>query len=158
MSMVPSRFCTNTTHQRHTCRSCTTNSSLVFPVKTFEILCPVQCRLFIRFMNTITRYSRIAVSRIVTELKIAVETILYSDAERHNYTSILYDIATGPHEELLKNTFFQFTIVCFWSYWVPVLRTSSGLSATAALFCSEIRWKTLHGPCSELLWLCLSYK
>ena len=63
-----------------------------------------------------------------------------------------YDIATGPHKELLKKKCSSSPIVCFRSYCLPVYQVSKSLSATAALFCSKIQGKMLCiWPCSELL-------
>ena len=72
---LSSRVCTNTTHQRHTCHMCTTNSSPVFPAKTLiyyaqQSVAPTPTHKGLWILLRITR--GVTVCWIRTELKIAV--------------------------------------------------------------------------------------
>ena len=53
------------------------------------------------------------------------------------YTSVLSICMTLLQGHTKSKFVFQFTIVCLRSYWAPVFRVFSSLSATAALFYSE---------------------
>jgi len=48
-----------------------------------------------------------------------------------------------PHKEFFCKKFFHLTIVWLWSYWVPILKVSSSILTTAALFYSMILAKNV---------------
>ena len=67
---------------------------------------------------------------------------------RTDYSTPVVSLLVGQHYRATRSVsdkkVFQFVSVCLQSSWVPVLRESSCLSGTAALFFSDVRAKTLH--------------
>jgi len=67
---------------------------------------------------------------------------------RTDYSTPVVSLLVGQHYRATRRFFdkkvFQFVSVCLQSSWVPVLRESSCLSGTAALFFSGLRAKTLR--------------